>query len=214
MGLREHDVVVQMNGAAIDGEDQIRKLLHELAPGRSISLVISREGQQMTVTTQMADRGEVERQAWELHLAAPVAGPQALPTGLPSEDPAFTSSQNGSLVSQPVSKYSKGFLGTILLTPAYTGVMLQRIGPQLASYFGVPKGTGLLVTGIANNSPAQMAGIRAGDVVLRANAKTIVGTGDWAKVVRDAKGRPIAVTLLRDKQEKTVSLTPDAKKHS
>src|ERR1019366_7925548 len=77
-GLREHDVVLQMNGQAIDGEDQIRKMLHECPPGKAITLVVSRDGQQMTMTTQMANREEVERQAWEQHLTVPE--PQAPPS--------------------------------------------------------------------------------------------------------------------------------------
>ncbi len=34
MGLREHDVVLQLNGVAVEGEEQIRRMLRELAPGR------------------------------------------------------------------------------------------------------------------------------------------------------------------------------------
>ncbi len=213
MGLREHDVVVQMNGATIEGEDQIRRLLREIAPGRTVSLVISRDGQKMLLTAQMADRSEVERQAWEQHLAVPVGGgPQAPLTGLPSDDPASAAGQSVSAGPVPQSKYSKGFLGTILLTPAYTGVMLERIGPQLSQFFGVPRGTGLLVKGVDPNSPAAMAGVRAGDVVVRADSKAVASLADWTKIVRDAKGRPVTVVVLRDHKETVITVTPDAKK--
>ena len=37
-GLREHDVVLQMNGQAIDGEEQLRRMLHDSPPGRTIVL--------------------------------------------------------------------------------------------------------------------------------------------------------------------------------
>ena len=114
----------------------------------------------------------------------------------------------------PPSKYSKGFLGTILLIPAYTGVNLERIGPQLSQFFGVPRGTGLLVTGVESNSPAAVAGIRAGDVVVRANSKAVANQADWARIVRDAKGKPVTVVMLRDHKETVVSVTPDAKKHT
>jgi hypothetical protein len=36
----------------------------------------------------------------------------------------------------------------------------------------------------------------------------------WTKIVRDAKGKAVEVVVLRDKQEKTLMLTPDARKHS
>ena len=37
-GLREHDVVLQINGQTIAGKDQLSRMLHESAPGRSITL--------------------------------------------------------------------------------------------------------------------------------------------------------------------------------
>lgn len=212
MGLREHDVIIQLNGMIIDGEGQIRRLLREISAGKPVAMVVSRDGRQLKMSALMANRSEVERQAWEQHLA--VATPQAPATGLPSEDPGSQGGQNVSVGSAPKSTYSKGFLGTILLTPAYTGVTLERIGPQLSQFFGVPRGTGLLVKGVDANSPAAVAGVRAGDVVVRADSKTVASLTDWTKIVRDAKGRPVTVVVLRDHKETVLTVTPDAKKHS
>jgi serine protease Do len=211
MGLRERDVVVQMNGISIDGEEQIRRLLRESAPGRTVMLVISRDGQQMTLTAQMADRSQVEKEAWEQHLVSP-AGPQAPATGLPSEE-SFASTGSPSAPA-PTSRYSKSFIGTLLMSPSYTGAMLEVMGPQLAQFFGVEGRTGLLVRSVENNSPAAQAGMKAGDVVVHANTRTVATMSDWAKTIREAKGRPVSVIVLRDKQEKTLTLTPDGKKRS
>jgi serine protease Do len=211
MGLRERDVVVQMNGISIDGEEQIRRLLRESAPGRTVMLVISRDGQQMTLTAQMADRSQVEKEAWEQHLVSP-AGPQAPATGLPSEE-SFASLGSPSAPA-PTSRYSKSFIGTLLMSPSYTGAMLEVMGPQLAQFFGVEGRTGLLVRSVENNSPAAQAGMKAGDVVVHANTRTVATMSDWAKTIREAKGRPVSVIVLRDKQEKTLTLTPDGKKRS
>ena len=212
MGLRERDVVTQMNGVLIEGEEQIRKMLHDTPPGRTVVFVILRDGQQMTVTAQMADREEVERQAWERHLSAPPALPASASEGglagaadAPAVIPA---------APLPAPRYGKSFLGSLLTSPTYTGAMLERVGPQLASYFGVSTGTGLLVRGVENNSPAAMAGIHAGDVVVRADSRTLVTMTQWAKAIRDAKGRPVTVVIVRDRQEKTVTLTPDIKRRS
>ncbi len=217
MGLREHDVVVQMNGTSIEGEEQIRRMLRETPPGKAIVLVISRDGQQTTMTAQMADRNEVERQAWEQHLTQPAfqpaAPPQAPATGLPSDDGSIAQSAGGTGPA-PASRYSKSFLGTLLMTPSYTGIMLERMTPQLATFFGAPAGSGLLVRSVEDNSPAAMAGLKAGDVVVRANSRNVATTTDWAKTIREAKGRPVSVVVMRDRVEKTFTLTPDGKKRS
>jgi len=207
-GLREHDVVLQMNGQAIEGEDQIRRMLRECPPGRSITLVVSRDGQQITVTTQMANREEVEKQAWEQHLT--VSDPDgSAPPEVAGTDP---SPNMGS--STPAIHAGNSFIGTILMNPSYTGAMLERMSTQLADYFGVPSGTGLLVRSVVANSPAALAGMHAGDVVVQADAKAVATTNDWAKAIKNSHGRPVSVVVLRDRKQQTLTLTPDSKKRS
>ena len=221
MGLREHDVVLQLNGTTVEGEEQIRRMLRELAPGRAIALLISRDGRQLTVTGQMADQAEVEREAWERHLspATVPGGPQAPATALPVGD---TGTGAGGNVGSPAgsitpgtattqSRYGKSFLGTFLPSPTYTGVMLEAMRPQLAQFFAIPGGAGLLVESVESNSPAAMAGIRAGDVVVRANQQPVGSPSRWTKTIREAKGRPVLVTVVRDRQERTFTLIADSK---
>ena len=211
MGLRDRDVVLQMNGVTIEGEEHIRRMLSATPPGRSVVLIISRDGQQMTMSGIMADRNEVERRAFEQHFGP--SQPQA-PTSNAIDEASAASSAQPATTSAPATHYSKSFLGSLLTSPTYTGVMLERMGPQLAMFFGVPSGGGLLVRNVENNSPAAMAGIHAGDIVLRANSQNVTSMNEWAKSIKEAKGRPVSVVVYRDHQEKTVVLTPDTKKRS
>jgi membrane-associated protease RseP (regulator of RpoE activity) len=209
-GLREHDVVLRLNGQPIQSEDQIRRMLRESAPGKTIVLVISRDGTEMTVSAQLANREEVERQAWEQHLIVPE--PQDSETPAPAPEPVGSSSNSSSGSSAWL--HGNAFIGTILMSPAYTGAMLEKMSPQLATFFGVHTGTGLLVRSVESNSPAAQAGMQAGDVVLRADDRNVASTSDWAKALKNSHGHSLAVTVLRDKKEQTLTLTPDAKKRS
>jgi S1-C subfamily serine protease len=204
-GLREHDVILRMNGQAIDGEEQLRRMLRESPPGTPLTLLVSRDGQRITVTTQTANRDEVERQAWEQHLTVPEPLPPAEIDGgiFFAAPPSPTPSARGN-----------NFLGPMLMSPSYTGAMLETLSSQLADFFGVPGGTGLLVRSVEANSPAALAGMRAGDVVVQANAKAVASTSDWTRAIRDSHGRPLAVVVLRDKKEQTLTLTPDSKRRS
>ena len=200
-GLREHDVILQMNGQAVESRDQVRKLLHDFAPGKAVQLVISRDGQQMTINTQMSSREEVERLAWEQHLT-----PADVQAGAENNDIAQSSlTPRGS---------SKSFLGGVLTAPAYTGAMLEKMTSQLAEYFGVPAGIGLLVRNVEPNSPAALAGMHAGDVVIRAASRTVSNLSDWAHALKSGKEKQVPVIVLRDKKEQTLTLTLDAKKRS
>lgn len=205
-GLTEHDVIQQINGQTIEGEEQLRRVLHEIPVGHNVTLVFSRYGQQQTITVQMADRALLERQAWEQH--------QSVPDPSRSPGPHGNSFLGGPPITAPPDPHGHSLIPSIMLNSSYTGVVLEMIGPQLAQYFGSQGGNGLLVRSVDPNSPAAAAGLRAGDVVVRANAVIITGTNEWYKLVRENKGRPVSVVIMRDRQEETLVLVPDSKKRS
>ena len=206
-GLREHDVILAMNGQAMEGEAQIHRMLHEMPPGTTIVLLISRDGQQMTVTAQMADQEQVERQAWEQHLAG--AGPQD-----PASDTADSDTSADTATANSSMRGGNRFLGPLPMDSSYAGALLETMSAQLADYFGASGGTGLLVRSVEANSPAALAGMRAGDVVRSVNAKAVTSSTDWSRAIRDSRGRSLTVVVLRDRKEQTLTLTPNAKKHS
>jgi serine protease Do len=214
MDLRVHDVVLQMNGVLIDSEEHLRRMMHDCPPGKMVVMTIARDGQTITTSAPMADRVELERQAWSQHVGVGpgLPGPQAPPLALPTGEEAAVSTSPSTPV--PTSRYSKSFLGSLLTSPTYTGALLEILRPQLAQFFGVSTGAGLLVSSVADNSPAAMAGLKAGDVITRANLKPMKNVSSWTRAIREAKGRPITVEVVRDRQEKTLTLTPDVKHHS
>jgi S1-C subfamily serine protease len=207
-GLREHDVILQMNGQVIEGEEQLRRILRETPVGRGVSLIVSRDGLQITVSTQMADRSAVEREAWQQHIKSDA------PTSMRGSGFLGGAPVTMPPITAPPDPKTHSFLGTIILGSSYTGAALEMIGPQLAQFFGSQGGNGLLVRSVEPNSPAATAGMRAGDVVVRANAVIIAGTSDWARLIHENKGRPLSVVVVRDKQEQTLVLVPDSKKRS
>lgn len=207
-GLQLHDVILQMNGQVIDGQEQLRRMLRDMAPGRAVTFVISRNGQQQTISTQMANREEVERQAWEQRYRVPDPGYSSSHVG----NGFFKSAAPSVTPSEP--KGHRDFLGmTMILSPSFTGAKLEVMGPQLAAYFGA-EGAGLLVRSVDENSPAEMAGIKAGDVVVRVNEIPVGSGNDWSKTIHDNRGKPVSVVVLRDKHEHTLTMTPDSKKRS
>src|SRR5712664_1656505 len=55
-GIKEHDVILTMNGTAIESKSQLQRMIHETPAGRVVSLGLSRDGQPMTIKVQLADR--------------------------------------------------------------------------------------------------------------------------------------------------------------
>jgi S1-C subfamily serine protease len=210
MGLQRHDVILQMNGVQILGREHLRQLLRETPAGRSVTFVIIRDGQQHTLTTQLADRQEVERRAWEQHLVVPDPGPDNGP--VPQVGNGFFHSDTS--VGKG-AKAHRDFLGaTTVLNASFTGAQLEVMGPQLAEFFGVEGNAGLLVRSVEVNSPAEEAGLRAGDVVMQVNQIPVTTGNEWSKTMHQNRGKPVVLQVLRDRHEQTMTLTPDSKKRS
>jgi serine protease Do len=212
-GMQMHDVILQMNGQIIDSDDQLKRMLREVPAGRTVSFVISRDGVTQTLNMTMADRKMVALQAWEQHYTVPDPAPRPPAAEYGARGNAFMSAAPPSSVATP--KGHRDFLGTsMILNSSFTGAQLEVMGPQLAQFFGADGGAGLLVRSVAGNSPAELAGMKAGDVVVRINLIPVTSGTDWTKTVHDNKGRPVPVVVIRDKHEQTLTLTPDGKKRS
>jgi S1-C subfamily serine protease len=202
-GLREHDVVLSVNGVSIEGEDQLRKLLRDTPPGKSIALYICRNGVEQTVTAVMSTREEVDKQARQARFIVPIPVDDTAIVVTPSETPA------------PRGVFGHGFItGHLLPTPTYTGATVDAMGSQLADYFGVKDGKGLLVHQVETNSPAAAAGLRAGDVVVRMNGGHVATEKDWTRALHESKGRAVTLVVIRGRHEQVLTMVPDSKRRS
>ena len=231
-GLRERDVILQMNGQVIEGEEQLRRMLRETPAGRAVTLIVSRDGQQQTITIMLADRAVVERQAWEQHLTVPDPGTNGAATPAAPDarsgrnDAGRNDAGRNDAGPHPGfgflhgdSAMSRGFSGPMVgsaavMSASGSGAMLETLGPQLAEFFGVAGGSGLLVRSVEPNSPASVAGMKAGDVVVKVNQIAVGNGSEWARLMHENKGKPVNLVVLRDKHEQTLTLTPDGKRRS
>ncbi len=103
-------------------------------------------------------------------------------------------------------------MGHIATSSNYTGATLEPLGAQLAQFFGTQPGTGLLVKSIDKDSPAERAGLHAGDVVMRVNTSTVSSRNDWLHAIQSSKGKPVTINVLRDRHPLTLTLNGNAKR--
>ncbi|MGE0384065.1 MAG: DegQ family serine endoprotease [Gammaproteobacteria bacterium] len=79
------------------------------------------------------------------------------------------------------------------------GVTVQSVTPELADSFRLDGADGALVSGVTNGSPADKAGIRAGDVVRNVNGKAVSGAADLSRAIADlAPGEKAHLVLRRE----------------
>ena len=115
-GMKMHDVILQMNGQVVESEEQLHKMLRDVPVGRTVSFVISRDGQTQTLTMTTADRRTVGLHAWEQHYSVPAPGPSGFVGTKILYDSGKTSQ------APPPQKEHKDLLGTedIVLSSSFT----------------------------------------------------------------------------------------------
>ena len=90
------------------------------------------------------------------------------------------------------------------------GVQVSPVPAEALGEFGLKDRRGALVGLVAKGKPAAKAGIEPGDVILEFNGKPVKNRDELvATVVNTKPGTTVQVKILRDKSEKTVSLTVD-----
>lgn len=82
------------------------------------------------------------------------------------------------------------------------GLTVQTLNAALARQFGLTDKAGIVVTGVTPGSVADLAGIKAGTVILEVNRKKVRSLGDFRKAVRET-GENDAVLLLIKEGEST-----------
>jgi S1-C subfamily serine protease len=91
------------------------------------------------------------------------------------------------------------------------GVLVEPLTSQMADYLGVQ--SGLMIKQVARKSEADAAGLKAFDVILKVGIEGIATSADWDRALRTNQNKPVAVTILRDRKQQTVTLQVDSKRH-
>ena len=189
-GLKENDVVMELNGQRVEGAAQFRRMIHEIPAGRTIQLTVWRDGRSQTLSATLG-KSEEHRQSFKVMTPTPGTFAFRMP-----EIPEI-----------PSMDWSGGMLAG---GQPRLGIDAEDLSGQLGTFFGAPDGEGILVRDVNSGSPAEKAGVKAGDVITSLNGERIRSVGELREKLsakRDDKDRTVKLGVLRNKSE--VSLTVD-----
>ena len=88
------------------------------------------------------------------------------------------------------------------------GVSTTQLTKQLAEYFGIGDSKGVLVTSVMDDSPAAKAGLKAGDVITAIDGEKVEDAGDLAQGINKKKDGDVTLTVIRNKNQRTITVTP------
>src|SRR5215470_10738857 len=183
-GLKEHDVILSMNGTNVESGAQLRRMIRETPPGRVVTLGVSRDGQPLSLKVQLADRKKSV--AW---------GPKA--KDFKFEMPPMP----------PMPEFDVPVSVVVAHSSMRSGLMVENITPQLGDFFGVKNGKGVLIRSVEKGSRAEKSGFRAGDVIVRVNKTSVHDASDFTHALRSSSGSSASVTVVREKKEQTLTLS-------
>ena len=93
------------------------------------------------------------------------------------------------------------------VTRGRIGVQIGQVTREVAESIGLGKQQGALVTGVESGSPADKAGIEAGDIIIRFEGKPIDKLADLPRMVGNTKpGTKSAITVFRRGHSKDLSI--------
>jgi serine protease Do len=183
-GLKVGDVVLDYQGQRVEGMEQFIRLVRETPVGREVKLTISRNGSNQTVTVVMGSQ----------------RGPALL-------------GRNGEWFDMPAMPVPPVPPDVPRLFTTWSSAMLgieaEGLNEQLGEYFGVKEG--VLVRSVASGSPAEKAGIKAGDVLVKVDQTKVASPAEVTSAVHAARPRKtFPVEIMRDRHPLTLNVTMEA----
>ena len=184
-GLKVNDVVLEFNGQRVDGTEQFVRLVRETPAGRNVKLTISRGGSNQTLLATIGSR-----KTKTMGSLAPMEGMRIeiprMEMMMPDIPKAMMSWRSGTL-----------------------GVEAESLGEsQLAGYFGVREG--VLIRSVLKGTPAEKAGLKAGDVMVKVDDSKVTSPRDVTAAIRSARSankNTLPILVMREKKEVPLSVT-------
>lgn len=179
-GMKEGDVVLDVNGRTVEDVAQFIHSIADSAPGTRVALGIWRNGARQSLSATLEERP-----------ANQAFGPEMPGGPIPPMPP------------MPPMPGNREFALTMGDSPR-VGFEGEALSPQLAEYFGVKEG--VLVRTVNAGTPAEKAGLKAGDVVVKVDGMTVAMPMEITGLVRASRKKTITFTVVRNRKEMAVEV--------
>jgi predicted metalloprotease with PDZ domain len=201
--LKEDDILLTIDGKRIVSSPAFQSEIRSRKPGEDIRLEIERDGKTVEVKVKLGEYTE-EAAKKELETRFPGLFPPRATVRVTPVPPGTKTDKAPKLVPKSRQRLE--------IWPGwekrkYIGVTLDELNKELLDFFGVKEDKGLLVTSLTKDGPAEKAGVKVGDVMVRVDAKKVGTVSDLSDIIQDKKkGDKIKVDLVRDKRPLTLEV--------
>ncbi len=207
-GIQEGDIIVAINDSKVTDSDDLADFISDYIEGDKVDVVLIRDGSKKVVSVTLGER-KVNRYSDKRRYKnkydrrdnknrffgrlSPVPSVPSIPH-VPSAPFVVFDNNNGNKCRW----YSSG---------SYIGVTITSLTEQLGDFFGVEDGKGVLITEVLTDSPAEKAGLKAGDVVTGVDGEEIENSSDLQELISEYdQGDMVEISYVRNKKIKAVKV--------
>jgi S1-C subfamily serine protease len=174
-GIKKGDVIVLMDRRQVDNVDELLRLVKKKDPGDEVTIVVLRDGAKKKVVATLGKRPKKVREEIEF--------------GLPHE---YFKDKDAYIYKFP----REGETLTLKLKKGHLGVKVIDVSEGLGEYFDTE--TGALVLEVVEDSGAEEAGIKPGDVIIEADGKPVEDSEGLTRLLqKHEKGDSVELVLVR-----------------
>ena len=206
-GLRANDVIVRFDGEQVTSVRKLTRLIEESAPEHNARLTVLRGGAEQEMSARLTRREPFVSAAGEnffnLHS-------DMLDNALRFGDEAARNSEQWKRAEEQAQRKWEEMAQKhprLFGERRRIGVATSTLGKQLAEYFGVTHG--VLVSSVEAGSPAEKAGLKAGDIVTEVDGQKVEDSDGLTRALSAKEEGEVTLTVVRDRNRRTVRVTPE-----
>ena len=207
-GLRKDDVIVRFEDDSVTSVRKLNRLVSEVAPDQTVKLRISRGGGEQEVAVTIGKRNQSINAMGDWHGLEKLKGLDKMEGLDRLKDFELNMPPGANVWKWEGQGPGKDGMMFAFGNHRRIGISTTRLTKQLAEYFGIGDSTGVLVTSVMDDSPAAKAGIKAGDVITAIDGEKVEDAGDLAQGINKKKEGDVTLTLIRNKNQRTITVTP------
>ena len=177
-GLEAGDAIVEFDGIHVRSSAELRRLIRETPAGRTVAIKILRNGKTSVLSAKL--------EAADNHM---------------NFNYNYKFKNPGPMFFTEIGPPPGGHRVTL-------GISGDDLTPQLAKYFGVTQGTGVLIAEVTLGGPADKAGLKAGDVIIQVDGQPVKGVQELRHTLNDnfsGDARKVNLTIIRDHHEQSIT---------
>jgi membrane-associated protease RseP (regulator of RpoE activity) len=187
-GIREGDVIISFDGATVRGPEGLTERIHGANPEEKVKVGILRNGQRETVTVTLGERSHtIIVPGPEGMMKVPLPDTEALEQHLKGLENFYVGGEPG-----------KAWMFRSWGGRPKLGVQLVGTTPELREHLGGGRDRGVLVGKVMSGKPAEKAGIKVGDLLVRVDGSDVSDADELVEALGDKDGKTLDIELIRD----------------